>query len=915
MKAKAELTSHSNSATQASAPLPGQEDNTMQALDALVIPLAGLHRDQLARVGGKAANLGEMISAGLPVPLGFCVTTHAYARFAADAGMDSLLAEAQTVDHNILAEAARTRLLNTALPSEIAEAILHAYQQLGENTPVAVRSSATAEDLPGASFAGQQDTYLNIVGQEALLNAVQRCFASLWSDRAVSYRSNLKVDQRAVRLAIVVQTMVDSTVAGVLFTANPLTGKRRQAVIDANPGLGEAVVSGASNPDHFVVNSSTGEIVEHHLGDKKLVISSIAGGGTFHAENQAASDTACLTDEQVRALARLGVQVEHYYGTPQDIEWAIDANSKLWLVQSRPITTLYPLPDNTPTSDDDLRVYFSFNIIQGVFGPITPAGRSALQLFTGTVATFMGLSPRDPWDGPAIFIEAGERIYIDLTRVIRSEFGSKLFRDAASIGETRSVELIEQLSNDPRLALLPKQRLRFWRILATFFLNIHLPINVLRTLINPRDAQKRIKQFREHLEALVAAEHETDAIEGLQQFEQSFRHEVKCMLQTIVPIIPAGLGSHAIATHLLGKDASPADMQIVLRGLPHNPTTEMDLELWTMTQRIKASPPTAQFARETSTAEIVQGYLSGSLPALLQNELTTFLRCYGHRAVAEIDMGVTRWSEDPTHIIGVLANYLRLEDNIASPDVQFERGVREAEAMVAELTRRARRRGWLRGKLVGFFLSRGRALAGFREMPKYCIILLMAHLRKFLLAIGKQLAASGQLENAHDVIFLSVPEVHRALAGEDLRPLVHERHDRYESEMARRHIPRLLLSDGTEPSPVPTGDAAAHILTGAPASPGQITATARVILNPNGAHLEPGEILVAPSTDPGWTPLFLTAGGLIMEMGGMLSHGAVVAREYGIPAVVGVPAATERITSGQRVTIDGTSGTVTLNEE
>jgi pyruvate,water dikinase len=303
------------------------------------------------------------------------------------------------------------------------------------------------------------------------------------------------------------------------------------------------------------------------------------------------------------------------------------------------------------------------------------------------------------------------------------------------------------------------------------------------------------------------------------------------------------------------------------------------------------------------------------LPALLQSELTAFLRRYGHRAVAEIDMGVTRWSEGPTHIIGMLANYLRLEDAMASPDVQFERGVREAEAMVAELTRRARRRGWLRGKLVGFFLSRVRALTGFREMPKYCIVLLMAHLRKLLLAVGKQLAASGQLENAHDVIFLSVPEVHRVLAGEDLRPLVRERRESLDREMARRHIPRLLLSDGTEPSPVPTGEAAAHILRGAPASPGQMTAPARVVLNPNGAHLEPGEILVAPSTDPGWTPLFLTAGGLIMEMGGMLSHGAVVAREYGIPAVVGVPAATERIASGQRVTIDGTSGTITLEEE
>ncbi|MBO0796429.1 MAG: hypothetical protein J2P36_36530, partial [Ktedonobacteraceae bacterium] len=596
-------------------------------------------------------------------------------------------------------------------------------------------------------------------------DAVQRCFASLWSDRAVSYRSSLKIDQRTVRLAVVVQKMVDSEVAGVLFTANPLTGKRRQAVIDANPGLGEAVVSGASNPDHFVVNSRTGDIVEHSLGDKKLVIRSIAGGGTAHAENQNASDTASLTDEQVRAVARLGVRVEHYYGSPQDIEWAIDADGKLWLVQSRPITTLYPLPDNA--SDDDLRVYFSFNVFQGVFGPITPTGRSALRLFMGTAATFMDLGPRDPWDGPAIFVDAGERIYVDLTRVVRSEFGRRLFQGAASIGEARSVELIEQLGNDPRLAPLPKQRLLFWRTLATFFLNTHLPISILRAVINPGGTQKRIQQFREHLQELVAAEYETDAVEQLKQFEQEFRHEVKRMFETVVPMIPAGLGSHALATHLLGKEASPADMQIVLRGLPHNPTTEMDLELWAMTQRIKADASAAQFVRETPIAEIAHGYLSGRLPTLLQSELTGFLRRYGHRGVAEIDMGVTRWSEDPTHIIGMLANYLRLEDDFASPDVQFERGVREAEAMVTELTRRARKRGWLRGKLAGFFLSRVRALVGFREMPKYCIVLLMAHLRKLLLAVGKQLEASGQLENAHDVIFLSVPEVHRVLAGED----------------------------------------------------------------------------------------------------------------------------------------------------
>jgi len=283
--------------------------------------------------------------------------------------------------------------------------------------------------------------------------------------------------------------------------------------------------------------------------------------------------------------------------------------------------------------------------------------------------------------------------------------------------------------------------------------------------------------------------------------------------------------------------------------------------------------------------------------------------------VAEIDVGLPRWREDPTHILGVLANYLQLNKPALAPDAQFRRGAQEAEAMVADLTQRATRKGRLRGMLVGFFLKRARAMVGLREMPKFCLILIVAYMREVLQSVGKEMAEAGCLGSDEDIFFLTLQEAHAAQSGEDMHDIVRARRMAYEYELQRRHLPRVLLSDGTEPGPAVTDGAESQgMLRGTPASPGSITGPARVILNPTGAHLEPGEILVAPSTDPGWTPLFLTAGGLVMEMGGSISHGAVVAREYGIPAVVGVTRATERIITGQQITVDGSHGIVTLEK-
>jgi pyruvate,water dikinase len=307
--------------------------------------------------------------------------------------------------------------------------------------------------------------------------------------------------------------------------------------------------------------------------------------------------------------------------------------------------------------------------------------------------------------------------------------------------------------------------------------------------------------------------------------------------------------------------------------------------------------------------ELAEAYRVGQLPAVLQTGLSAFLDRYGFRSVGEIDLGVARWSEDPTHLLGVISNYLLLGDDALAPDAQFRRGAREAEETTTALLGRVR---GLRRPLLRFLLGRARALMGSRELPKYMLVRnVFTPIRAMLRPVGVELAATGRLAVPEDIYFLTLAEAREAIAGADMRETVAIHRAAYAREVARRHVPRVLLSDGTD-AEVALVEPVEGDLRGSPASPGVVTGRARVIRSPHGAHLEPGEILVAPSTDPGWTPLFLTAGALVMEMGGMMSHGAVVAREYGIPAVVGVAGATERIVTGQSITVDGTAGVVSI---
>jgi pyruvate,water dikinase len=885
----------------------------------LVAPFDEVDRTSLALVGGKGANLGELARAGFPVPPGFCVTTAAYERAAAGAALAPVLAaldDAASLSPerlSSLAAQARSALLAAPIPSEVEASIRAAYATLGD-IPVAVRSSATAEDLPDASFAGQQDTYLNIVGADAVVDAVRRCWASLWTERAVAYRTKNGIDHRAVRLAAVVQALVDAAVAGVLFTANPLTNRRNQAVIDATPGLGEALVSGMVNPDHFVVDTPTLTVVERQIAAKHMAIRPQSGGGTAEISLGESGDAASLGDEQVAAIARLGASVEAHYGAPQDIEWALDERGELWLLQARPITTLLP-PLAPPRPGDDFRVSFSFNVAQGVFQPFTPMG---VEFFRQVVAGAARLvhAPVDPERGPLVLGESAGRLYLDITTPLQSNAGRRVLLAGLANMEPRTAETIRTLLDDPRLApqgvesrgeLLPWLGQLLWRT--------KLPLRVLAALARPeatrRAVERRIQTFLTEAEQAPAS-----PVAALNQVARLAQSVPPMLLLNIAPpALMAGGGSLALAWRLAASVDAAGEMPLVTRGLPHNVTTTMNLELWQIAARLRADGEARRALETLPPAELAAGLAAGSVPAAIEREVGAFLRSYGFRGVAEIDVGVPRWRDDPGPIFAILANYLRQSDPELAPDAQFRRAEAEAEAAIERIRTKARGSGPLgplRAALLGLLLGRARALFGLRESPKFFAVATISRCRTLLRGVGATLARAGRLERADDIFFLTLAEARAAIAGEDQRGRVRERRATYARELGRKRLPRVLLSDGTAlygEAPAAAGNQPGA-LSGSAASPGSYTGVARVILDPAGARLEPGEILVAPSTDPGWTPLFLTAGALVMEMGGMMSHGAVVAREYGIPAVVGVLGATGAIRDGQRITVDGERGVV-----
>ena len=872
----------------------------------------------LESAGGKGTNLARLTRAGFAVPRGFIIPTEAYREFVSAnrwlATIQSVVEDLSAEDASALERAStqiRVAFSAGKIPDGTEEAIRAAYAEF-ENKPVAVRSSATAEDLPDLSFAGQQDTYLNVVGIEQLLAAVINCWSSLWTARAIGYRIRNHIRHDEAALAVIVQEMIQSEASGVLFTANPLTGLRNEAVIDATLGLGEALVSGQVEPDHYVVDVTKDQIVSKTLGEKKISTRGKTGGGVEVIEEDAGTRQA-LSDEEILQVAATGRQIQKEYDFPQDVEWAL-ADGKLYILQSRAITSLFPVPE---VSFDPLIVWFSFGAVQGLVGPMTPIGIDVgRHIFAGAGRMF-GTEIKANEEN--VLVPAGERLWIRISDVVRNPVGSRVIGGALNFIEPSAGKILKSLISDPRLgAGTGKMKLSTVRrmagfallILARFALNMLQPEKAragLDAAVGSYLAALRVPAGKDRFERLMnVVTFMRERLSGVFQF----------LLPRFIPIMGPAMASLNLLNELTGDDR--AQVLEVTRAVAQNVTTEMDLALWKTATEIRADAESADVFRSSDAPTLARRYLRGTLPSTAQTVISRFMEKYGMRGTGEIDFGQPRWREDPTPIMHTLQSYLNI-DEASAPDALFAKGEQAAAKAVENIAAKARKQsgGWLKERMARGAARRVRLLMGVRESPKFFAIRTMGIARKALLEAGEEFAQAGTIEQADDLVFLKLDELEALARNEpcNWRALIAERRSTYERELRRRQVPRILVSDGRAfyeglGFETDTGD----VITGSPVSPGVAEGKVHIIFDPSGAQLAPGEILVCPGTDPAWTPLFMAAGGLITEVGGMMTHGSVVAREYGIPAVVGVHEATTRLKNGQRIRIDGTAGKIVVLE-
>ena len=870
-----------------------------------VLRLHEIDETDVPHVGGKGAHLGALSRmADARVPAGFCVTTAAFARVLSQAAVGAELAQLSRLradDRAAIRDLTgyvRRAIERASMPTDIVSAITGLHHEFGAERAYAVRSSATAEDLPTASFAGQQDSFLNVLGLPSLLAHISRCWASLYTERAVTYRLKNGVDQRTLRMGVVVQHLVTPYASGVLFTADPVTGNRKISSIDASFGLGEALVSGLVNPDVYQVMG--GKITSKSIGTKRLQIRPDAAGGT-RAESVARSEQNefALTDIQVLQLVALGRKIEAHFGRPQDIEWCLVGDQfpeqfpeQFKVVQSRPITTLFPIPD---TGDGENHVYVSVGHQQMMTDPMKPLGLSVWQLTT-----------------PRPMAEAGGRLFVDVTQ-------------ALAVTESRAAMLEQLGKSDP----LIRDALQSVIDRGDFIRS--LPNNeseAPRTLAASAgaatietDPALVADLIRRNADTVIALQRDINGKSGAELVDFIVEHieTVKRTLfdprslQVIMAAIDATWWLNEKLFEWLGEK-NAADT--LAQSVPNNVTSEMGLALLDVADAIRPHAEVVSFLERTNNADFLNELprIPGGQPA--RRAIEGWLDKYGMRGVGEIDITRTRWSEQPAALLPlILGNIKTFEPGESAR--RFETGKRNAQTKETDLLQRLRvlPDGNQRANDTKTMIDRLRTFIGYREYPKYGMISRYFVYKRALMQEAHRLVAAGVLNEAEDIFYLRIQElqqVERTQRADDT--LISVRKAEYQSYLSLRP-PRVLTSDGEGISgSYRRANVAEGALIGLAVSAGIIEGRARVILDIATAELEPGDILVTAFTDPSWTPLFVSISGLVTEVGGLMTHGAVIAREYGLPAVVGVELATRRIRDGQRIRVDGTEGLVELLE-
>lgn len=880
-----------------------------------IFDLAEVGRGDVAVAGGKAAGLGGLVQAGLPVPPGFVLTTAAYSHFVEANRFDAAIQELATLPpgaapHEYEAASGRIRALfkTGIMPAEVAAGLGTAYRRLGGgDTAVAVRSSATAEDLASASFAGQQETYLNVRGMEALSAAVFGCWASLWTARAMAYRARQGIRPDQVRLAVVVQQMVDADAAGVMFTANPANGRRDQTVISAAWGLGESVVSGTVTPDDVVVDAGTGAVLSRRTADKEVMTVTAENGTRELPVAAARRRTPVLDDREAAELARYGARIAEYLGAPQDIEWA-RAGGEFFLVQSRPITALpEPAADIPETWEVPYPkgMYFRASIVEQLPDPLSP-------LFADLI------------DG-------------SVSRSLRLLMAEALGKNVIREGDVR-------LPTINGYAYYYYRNSGMWRMLAKTLPAMgalargkaHMGVTGWRDYSHPRYEQV-IRDWAAKPIAGLTGEELLTGVQALLDAGTVYYTAV----QSIIPLATTSeLSFTAFYDAMVRRDGDPPARTLLL-GYDSQPI-RAEKSLFSLAAWVRGIPalsaavlgePTTALAESQRTGTAPAGFGAAGVDAALwqqwRQRFQEHLDRFGH-TVYNLDFASPVPADDPSTLLETIKFYLRGQGTDPS-----ERQRQLAERRDELTDTMAARLGPRRRAAFRRLLRWAQTTAPIREDALADVGLAWPLLRAMLLELGRRLVGSGVIASPDDVFWLRHQELRSAvefglaapgapsvvIAGAD-RPVragaVEERRMLWRGQ-TKAAVPQMLPErrwmEKAFGSMMPAGSQhqSGDVIKGAGASSGRVTAAARVLRGPQDFSLmEPGEVLVARNTTPAWTSLFAMASAVVTDVGGPLSHSSIVAREYGIPAVLGTGVATQRLISGQQIRVDGDAGTVTI---
>lgn len=871
-----------------------------------VLAFNEVDKTKINLVGGKGANLGELFGiSGIQAPNGFCVTTHAYKEITENnPELDALFEQLSFLkvdDQEKISELGakiRSVITGIEIPAEIAAEIVKHLELLGKDNAYAVRSSATAEDLPTASFAGQQDTYLNIIGRDSMLRHVSKCWASLYTDRAITYRIQNGFEHRKVFLSVVVQLMIFPDAAGIMFTADPVTSNRKITSIDASFGLGEAMVSGTVNSDNYTVRG--GVITDKKISTKLLAVYVLKEGGTEEREIEPArQNIQTLTNEQILQLEKVGRTMEAYFGCPQDIEWCLYQN-ELYIVQSRPITTLYPLPVG---QDGKNRVYMSFGHQQMMTDAMKPLGLSCFRYSGGD---------------NTLLIEAGGRLFMDLSHDLAPPTGRAVA--VAALGK------IDPLINSGLRNLV--KRKKFMKSLARGkkFLSMGSGyfswelIRQFRKVYRANDPTVVPALIKKNEASILELEKRFAELSGDKLFD-----EVDKEFKQIIKIIgePQGMASvwtGALAVSWVNKkvekwlgEKGAADT--LMQSAPNSIANEMGLKLLDVSDVVRQYPNVMEYFK-TATPQGADTFfddlnkLEGG--AAVSEAMQEYLVKFGVRCPGEIDLSRPRWLEEPTALLPLILSNI---ENFPPGEskVRHEQGLKEAEEKRQDILTRLSTISKSKAKKAGKNISRLRNFIGYREYPKYVMVSRYWVVKKALLREADNLVSCGVIQDREDIFFLSMEELREVVRSKilDYNTILKRKSD-FET-FQKLTPPRLMTSEGEIiPGEYKSGNAPEGALIGIAASSGVVEGRARVILRLEDAKFSKGDILVTTFTDPSWTPAFVSISGLIAEVGGVMTHGSVVAREYGIPAVVGVEEATKKLKDGQRIRINGTEGYIEI---